>query len=77
MVAMLELTQYALTYPDNENQLPEDFNEELLSDWIDDLPDKDLERLLGALMGSVKKFSDAIPQEFKDQASMQTQTPTT
>lgn len=60
MTAVLSITKYALDYPGNENQLPEDFGEALLADWIDDLPQKDLQMLVETMMKGIKKYGDAF-----------------
>ena len=69
MTALLGLTVFALTYDGNENDMPSDGLDDLVSDWIDDLDEKDLKRLVEAMMLSIKKFGGAfnptgkIPQE--------------
>lgn len=63
MVALLGLTYYGLTYERNENKLPAEFDEEMLSEWIDDLAAKDIDGLVGCMMLSVKKFGDAFAKQ--------------
>jgi len=60
MIGTLSLTKYALDFPGNENNLPEDLTDDLLADWIDELPDKNLEQLTNTLLLSIKKFGDAF-----------------
>lgn len=60
MGGLLKLTRYALDYPGNNNKLPENFDDEMVSDWIDELPQKDLNELVATMMNSVKKFGDAF-----------------
>jgi hypothetical protein len=60
LVALLDLTEEALNYPEATPPLPEDFNTEMLSDWIDDLPVKDLEVLTDTMMESLKKYAAAF-----------------
>lgn len=71
MVALLELTEEALSYPDNENKLPEDFSNEMVSDWIDDLNKVDLEKLVKVMMESLKKFAAV----FSDQTEIMAKNP--
>lgn len=73
MTALLELSQEALNYPNNENLLPDDFDQEMLSDWIDDLPPKDLELLVATMMEALKKFAAV----FSDQTEEMAKTPPT
>lgn len=63
MTALLKISIYALDYPENDNKLPEDFGEELLSDWIDDLAKPDLEKLVKTMMESLKKFGAVFSEQ--------------
>lgn len=72
MTALLKLTHYGLTFFGNENGLPADFDEnglEIVSDWIDDLNQKELEKLMGALMESVKKYPNALKDDSQEAAT--------
>lgn len=60
MLALLGLTVFALTYDGNKNNMPSEGLEDLVSDWIDDLNEKDLNRLVEAMMLSIKKFGGAF-----------------
>lgn len=68
MVALLDLTEEALSYPENKNQLPEDFGSEMLSDWIDDLPKPELEKLVACMMEALKKFGAVFSNQTEKMA---------
>lgn len=64
MTALLDLSIFALTFDGNTNDMPQANVNDAVSDWIDDLSDKDLKRLVEAMMLSIKKFGGAFtPKE--------------
>lgn len=65
MTALLDLTKLALTYEGNDNKLPENLSDDLVADWIDDLNEKDMKRLVEAMMLSVKKFGAVYSEDEK------------
>ena len=60
MSAAMVLTKYALDYPENKNNLPEDLSLDIIADWIEDLKDKDYDQLILAMMNGVKKLAGAM-----------------
>ena len=60
MTALLDLSILALTFDGNKNDVPQENVNDVVSDWIDDLTDKDMKRLVEAMMASIKKFGGAF-----------------
>ena len=60
MTALLDLSIFALTFDGNTNDMPTELVNDTVSDWIDNLSDKDMKRLVEAMMASVKKFGGAF-----------------
>ena len=60
LTAMLKMTKHALQWEGNQNDLPEPLTDDIVADWIDELPKSDLERITKAMSETVKKYGDAI-----------------
>lgn len=63
LTAILELTTSALSFPGNNNNLPNkeaDELQEVVADWIDDLSAPQLKKLIDTMMEGLKKYGAAL-----------------